>query len=238
MAAAHQVEQASYHLFFSGKTRALTLRDNTVSPPVAVSIDFCSGRNRHRQQFGGGFGQPLARAVNASKLRHTAQVICDATGGFGRDAWVFASLGCRVILLERSPIVVELLNDAIERARAATHQSEIANRMSVYHTDSTRLPSNWPLRDPPHTIYLDPMYPQMSGKAAAAKKDMQTLKRLLESDQQSRKDNDSKLLEAALQTATHRVVVKRPKNAPPVNGMVPVGDIKSANTRYDIYHPG
>ena len=162
-------------------------------------------------------------------------MICDATGGFGRDALVFASLGCQVVILERSMIVYELLRDAINRAQCDEQMAETAARMNVHHLDSTLLPSNWPHQTRPHTIYLDPMYPR-SSKSAAAKKEMQTLKRLFAED--SDESNEANLLEAALKTATHRVVIKRPKNAPPINGSAPVGEIKSVNTRYDIYHPG
>lgn len=230
-------EKAAYHLFYTDTDQVLTLRDNTVTPPVEISIDFCAGRNRHRQLFGGGLGQPLARAVNIRKLRQTDYVICDATGGFGSDALVFASLGCQVVLLERSQIVFELLSDAIARGLSDTDTAEIAERMSVYHADSTHLPANWPGSTLPHTVYLDPMYPHRSGKTGHARKGMQTLKRLLDTDTQSRELNDERLLNAALKSATHRVVVKRPKGALPIKGPVPVGSIKSANTRYDIYHP-
>lgn len=233
----NSAEQAEYHLFFTEPDNILTLRDNTVKPPVEVSINFCSGRNRHRQLFGGGLGQPLARAVNARKLQHSNHIICDATGGFGHDALVFASLGCQVVLLERSTIMFELIKDAIGRAQTDEVVAEIALRMSVYLADSTLLPDNWPLNKLPHTIYLDPMYPRKAGKSAAAKKEMQTLKRLLEPDRPGCDHNEQMLLKAALKSATDRVVVKRPKAADPIHGPVPVGEIKSANTRFDLYHP-
>lgn len=229
-----QANNADYCLHLNH--RQLTLRDNTTRPAVDVAVDFCAGKSRHRQQFGGGHGQPVARAVNTSKLQHTDQLVCDATGGFGSDALVFASLGCRVMLLERNVVMYELLRDAINRARRHEQWCNAANRMQVTLADSTDLPVSWPLTDPPHTVYLDPMYPA-SGKRAAAKKEMQTLKRLLTTDATDHADNDHRLLTAALHTATRRVVVKRPKSAAPIEGPAPVGAIKSANTRYDIYQP-
>lgn len=216
----------------------LTLRDNSSRRPVDVCVDFCTGKNRHRQMFGGGAGQPLARAVNVKALRNSVEnnhVICDATGGFGRDALVFASLGCRVVLLEQSVVVFELLSDGLTRAQNDEVMAETAHRMQVHLADSTKLPLVWPHKSAPHTIYLDPMYPD-SGKNAAAKKEMQTLKKLFhsEADQQA---CDSALLTAALKTASDRVVVKRPKSALPIAGAQPVGNIASTNTRYDIYRP-
>ncbi|MEM7255973.1 MAG: class I SAM-dependent methyltransferase [Pseudomonadota bacterium] len=229
-----QSATADYCLFY--RNQQLTLSDNTIRPRVEVAIDFCAGKNRHRQRFGGGHGQPVARAVNTGKLQQTQHIIADATGGFGRDALVFASLGCRVLLLERSPVVYELLRDALSRAQQHDAWSETAARMQVHLADSTMLPQQWPLDNLPHTVYLDPMYPQ-SGKSAAAKKEMQTLKGLLSCDTTASEENDRRLLGAALRTATQRVVVKRPKSAAPIQGPAPVGHIKSANTRYDIYHP-
>ncbi len=229
-----RTDDGDYSLFFDREV--LTLRDNTVHPAVEVAIDFCNGSNVHRQRFGGGFGQPVARAVNAKKLQSTESAVCDATGGFGRDAFVFASLGCRVVMLERSRVVFELLRDAIDRAMADETMADIANRMHVHFADSADLPGAWPEIDRPHTIYLDPMYPK-SGKSAAAKKEMQTLKRLLDADQKQADTDNRRLLDAALRTALNRVVVKRPATAAPIPGPSPVGEIKSANTRYDIYHP-
>ncbi len=50
--------------------------------------------------------------------------------------------------------------------------------------------------------------------------------------------DSSKLLAAALQAAKIRVVVKRPAKAPVIeieNDLKPTSQIKSPNTRYDIY---
>ncbi len=37
--------------------------------------------------------------------------VVDATAGLGRDAFVLASVGCRVRMLERNPVVAALLDD-------------------------------------------------------------------------------------------------------------------------------
>ena len=51
--------------------------------------------------------------------------------------------------------------------------------------------------------------------------------------------HSSRLLDAALQTAKMRVVVKRPKGAEPVQSQLrdiqPSTEVSSPNTRYDIY---
>jgi 16S rRNA (guanine1516-N2)-methyltransferase len=227
--------QADFYLYIH--KGQLTLRNQTQARPVDVSVDFCTGKNRHRLQFGGGLGQPLARAVNAKTLRQSSDdqtVICDATGGFGRDSLVFATLGCRVVILEQSAIVFELLKDGISRAQQDDALRDTANRLEVHRSDSTLLPQGWPYPFAPHTIYLDPMYP-LKTKQAAAKKEMQTLKQLFADN--NNEDNDQKLLAAALATASARVVVKRPATALPIAGATPVGNISSPNTRYDLYRP-
>jgi len=189
---------------------------------VNISIDFTAGRTLHRLKFGGGHGQPLARAVKSREQ----PVIGDATAGFGKDAFVFASLGCEVVLLERSTVVHALLKDALGRAKKNPETKIIAERMHLYQAESTLLPDNWPHMQTPQVIYLDPMYPD---NKRAAKKEIQTLRTLLES-----KQDDAKLLSAARASAA-RVVVKRPRKAAPLADVSPAGNISSPNTRYDIY---
>lgn len=189
---------------------------------IDTSIDFTAGRTLHRLKFGGGHGQAMARAVKTNNK----PLICDATAGFGKDAFVFASLGCDVVLLERSIVVHALLQDAIQRAQEQTETQIIAERMHLHLADSSQLPANWPDSDLPQVVYLDPMYPK--GKRTA-KKEIQTLRALLDVTQ-----DEGSLLNAARSTA-QRVVVKRPRNAPPLADVQPSGNISSPNTRYDIY---
>jgi hypothetical protein len=53
----------------------------------------------HRRKFGGGRGEAVAKAVGI-KGDYLPDVV-DATAGLGRDAFVLASVGCRVRMLER-----------------------------------------------------------------------------------------------------------------------------------------
>ena len=194
-----------------------------------VFIDFIGGKKNHRRQFGGGKGQPLARAIGIQQ--ETPPTILDATAGMGGDAFVFASLGCEVLMVERSPIVSALLQDALERANNTPdlepEVSDIVQRLSLVNADSADyLLSARPDVD---VIYMDPMYPEKK-KAASAKKEMKALQNLVGPDMDS-----EKLLDAALRTAKQRVVVKRPAKAPTINGIQPNSEINSPNTRYDIY---
>ncbi|MDG6774010.1 class I SAM-dependent methyltransferase [Thiomicrorhabdus sp. ZW0627] len=194
-----------------------------------VSIDFTSGKKNHRRQFGGGKGQPLARAIGISGDKVPS--VLDATAGMGGDAFVFATLGCKVQMVERSPIVAALLEDALQRAKTINEidpeVSEIVQRLSLVNSDA----AEYLLNEKPEVdvIYMDPMYPEKK-KAASAKKEMKVLQHLLGPDMDS-----EKLLDAALKTAKKRVVVKRPAKAPTIEGIQPNAEIKSPNTRYDIY---
>ncbi len=194
---------------------------------LQTRVDFASGKSLHRLQYGGGLGQPLARAAKITGS--SKPLICDATGGLGRDAFVFASLGCEVVVLEQSPIVFALLADGLQRAQHDPDISHLAKLLSIYHLDGKSLPATWPCHRFPDTVYLDPMYPH-ERKKTAAKKEMQLLQRL-----QLDEGNEAELLSSAINTARHRVAVKRPLKALPLPGRPPAGSIKSTNTRYDIY---
>ncbi len=233
---ATETQLASSNFCLYWRDNRLTLKDQSTNKPVDICIDFCAGKNKHRLQFGGGYGQPLARAVNAKP--NNAQIICDATGGLGQDAFVFASLGCRVVLFERSRVIFALLDDGLKRALSDPQIAPIAQQMEVHHLDSQQLADRWPHAAPPDTVYLDPMYPH-TGKSAAAKKGMQTLQNLLPTENRVKHTQfeEQTLLDAALATASQRVVVKRPAKAPSLANSRPVGCIKSPNTRYDIYKP-
>ncbi len=204
-----------------------------------VFIDFVSGKKAHRRHFGGGKGQPLVRAMG--KLKEGLPTILDATAGMGGDSFVIASQGFKVQMVERSVAVAALLEDALKRAKDGLQNLSdedsdpellsIIMNMSLVQADSTDyLLSQKPVVD---VVYMDPMYPEKK-KNAATKKEMKALQNLVGPD----KDSENLLL-AAMQTASYRVVVKRPKNAPIIQlenpQLIPSAEISSPNTRYDIY---
>jgi 16S rRNA (guanine1516-N2)-methyltransferase len=192
--------------------------------PGPVFIDFVSGRSAHRRQFGGGRGQPLARALGLKGGKKPT--VIDATAGLGRDAFVLATLGCQVTLIERSPVIAALLKDGLRRALEDEETAKIASQMQLLQGDAAQIITKLPRSD---VIYLDPMYPE-SGKKARVKKEMQLFRQLVGPDLDS-----EALLEAALVHALKRVVVKRPAKAVPIDGPPPSASISSPNTRYDLY---
>jgi len=205
------------------------LRETGPKAPGPVFADFVTGALAHRRQFGGGRGQHIARAVG---LKHGATPsVLDATAGLGRDAYVLASLGCRVTLVERSPVIAMLLRDALTRAVNDPATSEVAAHMQLRIGDALALIEQLPEPQRPEVIYLDPMFPER-GKRAEVKKEMRLFQRLVGPDE----DADG-LLAAALRAARKRVVVKRPRLAPALQGPAPTGAVHGKSTRFDIYAP-
>jgi len=202
---------------------------NRTSPLI---VDFLKGTLAHREKFGGGRGQPLARALG---LKHgKSPHIVDLTAGLGRDAFIIASLGCHVNMIERNAVLHKLLEDGARRAALAKHALFADNplgspQLSLHFGDSLSL-----LEDiAPHkrtVIYLDPMYPGRT-KSALVKKEMRILRDLVGND-----TDTEHLLISAMRYAQQRVVVKRPKKAPTLTGPAPSYNIVSKNTRYDIYN--
>ena len=92
-------------------TAGLELRQAGPHAPGPVRVDFLTGALAHRLRYGGGRGQPLARAVGMKA--GVSPSIWDATAGLGRDALVLASLGSRVTLCERAPVLAALLDCAL-----------------------------------------------------------------------------------------------------------------------------
>ena len=197
---------------------------------TTIAVDFIKGNLAHRQEFGGGRGQAIAKAIGL-KSGNTPSVL-DATAGLAGDAFVLATLGCSITLIERSPIIFALIENAVERASLNEKFTPILNRgFNLINQDaidyiSDQLEKNG---DSPDVIYIDPMYPDRK-KSALVKKDMQILQRLHDRD-----DKTSELLETALLYAKKRVVVKRPTHAETLNNRKPNTCIKSKKTRYDIY---
>ncbi|MFW5426628.1 MAG: class I SAM-dependent methyltransferase [Methylophagaceae bacterium] len=191
-----------------------------------IFIDFEQGKNAHRRQFGGGRGQPLAKAIGLKK--GSTPTIIDTTAGFGRDAFVLANLGCTITLIERNSLIATLLDDALQRATENPDINEVIARMSLINEDAITYLKQLK-QNRPDVIYMDPMYPSRE-KSALVKKDMRLLHELAGPDTDS-----EQLLTTAKSVAIKRVVVKRPKSAPFAGDQKPDTSIESKNTRYDIY---
>tara|TARA_R110000868_G_scaffold10639_4_gene51618 strand:+ start:18633 stop:19298 length:666 start_codon:yes stop_codon:yes gene_type:complete len=188
-------------------------------------LDFSEGKLAHRFQQGIGKSEPLAKAIGVKK--NNIPTVLDVTAGMGRDAFVIACCGCQVTLLERSSVLVSLLQDAMQRARQDENLTPIIERMQLIEADSIQYLNQ--LTEKPDVIYLDPMYPDRK-KSALVKKEMRIIRELVGNDQ----DVES-LFNAALEKAEKRVVVKRPKLAGFIGDKEPTHQITGKTTRFDVY---
>jgi len=189
-----------------------------------VFVDFASGAVAHRRKFGGGKGQSIAKAIGM-KAGITLHVI-DATAGLGRDAFVLASLGCDVDMVERSPVAAALLEDGLERAYLDAEIGDwMQQRMRLTHASGY----DYLQQHKADVVYLDPMFPHKK-KSALVKKEMRVFQGVVGADL----DADD-LLDVALAAAKYRVVVKRPDYAPFLNDKKPSMSIKTKKNRFDVY---
>jgi 16S rRNA (guanine1516-N2)-methyltransferase len=194
--------------------------------PGPVRVDFVEGAMAHRRLFGGGAGQMIAKAVGVQPGIRPR--VLDATAGLGRDAFVLASLGCTMTLIERQPLVAALLEDGLARARGDAQVGQIVAQMQLLQGNAIELMSAWQ-GEPPQVIYLDPMFPHRD-KSALVKKEMRLFRPFVGDDQDA-----PALLAAALALASHRVVVKRPRKAPCIEGAKAGYALEGKSSRYDIY---
>jgi 16S rRNA (guanine1516-N2)-methyltransferase len=217
-------KEAEFELRFEQNQLSLHKRDEPKLDGIVV--DFISGAVAHRRKFGGGRGQSIAKAVGLKQ--GVTPTVVDGTAGLGRDAFVLASLGCKVIMVERHPVVAALLEDGLRRAYDdAEIGAWMGERMSLFPGSSLEALAK--ITDAVDVVYLDPMYPHRD-KSALVKKEMRVFQSLVGADL----DADG-LLTPALALATKRVVVKRPDYAEDLDGIKPSMVIATKKNRFDVY---
>ncbi|MDP6968551.1 MAG: class I SAM-dependent methyltransferase [Gammaproteobacteria bacterium] len=192
-----------------------------------VRVDYTAGKSRHRRLYGGGKGQQIAKAIGVQGAIRPR--VLDVTAGLGEDAFVLASLGCQVQLVERQPIVRALLADGLSRLQADKDLAQLGRRLQLLPGNAEQVMQCWVAEPLPQVVYLDPMFPH-TGKSAQVKKEMALFRTLVGADL----DADL-LLAPALALATHRVVVKRPRLAPVLAAQEPTYKLTGKANRFDIY---
>ncbi len=207
----------------------LQLQQTGKKAPGPIWVDFVGGAVAHRRVFGGGSGQLIAKAVGIKQGVRPS--VLDVTAGLGKDAFVLATLGCQVEMLERSPIVHALLADGLQRAAINMEVMDIIEGMELHFADSISFMQK--CVEKPQVIYVDPMFPH-SKKSASVKKEMLVFRDIVGADVDA-----GELLSTALETAQARVVVKRPRKAPiieiPGSSITPGYALEGKSSRYDIY---
>lgn len=223
-------------LCVSEKGLALHFTGRVVPNPVYV--DFTQGASAHRRQFGGGKNQLIAKAVGLKGSYRPS--VLDVTAGLGQDGFVLGTLGCEVTLIERVPVIFELLNDGLLRANNNydTDLRTIIGRISVVCQDSIAYltSTEFAAKTMPDVIYVDPMFPERE-KSARVKKNMTVFQSLVDGDIDA-----GELLALALTKAKYRVVIKRPRKALSIAEQFPEKKLPKASlvlegksSRYDIY---
>lgn len=234
--------------------QGLVLRPSADKGYGSILCDFASSEHSHRRRHGGGNGQAIAKAVGVSG-KFAPQVL-DLTAGLGGDGFVLASLGCKVCMLERNPIVHSLLADGLSRGVQAGHEyaqqgddeleqvinrlsllegnsasylSDLVNKSAAFDSEEKAQQAEEPEVWRPDVVYVDPMFP-LRKKSAKVKKQMQAFHAIVGTDPDA--DN---LLANALAVARYRVVVKRPSGAGFLAETKPNYSLEGKSTRYDIY---
>ena len=156
--------------------------------------------------------------------------IIDATAGLGRDAFLLASLGSQVTLIERSDMIHELLAAGMQAARqAGGRHKNIIDRMTLIHGDSIELLPKMTA----DVVMVDPMHPTRQ-KSALVKAEMRAIRDIVGSD-----EDQQLLVETALAMATKRVVLKWPAKAAPLPRVQPAShQIIGKSIRYDVFMTG
>jgi 16S rRNA (guanine1516-N2)-methyltransferase len=183
-------------------------------------IDFAMGKAKYHTNVSRIQQHPLVKAIGFK--RGASIPILDLTAGVGDDAYLLATLGCRVLMIERHPIVALLLQDAMRRLSMTEPDLPLAFKF-IDAKDYLLSGIN------PDIILYDPMFPK-TNKSAKVKKSMQFLQAIVTTDQ----DADA-LLRQALQVAMKRVVVKRPSIAKPLADIPPHFSVAMKNYRFDVY---
>ena len=193
-----------------------------------LNIDFITGAVDYRRRFGGGRRQSLPKALGFRS--GVTPSIVDATAGLGRDAFLLASLGANVTMIERNETVQGLLDTAMRRAaKESDDHAEIIARMTLVKGDARKLLPKLQ----PETVLIDPMHPPRD-KSALVKNEMRQLRALVGSDPDS-----LELIEIALSVTKKRVVLKWPRRGSSLEGLrAPSHQIIGKSTRYDVFMTG
>ena len=202
--------------------------DTDDGPRSDLKLDFVGGALGYRVRSGGGGANALRRAVGFAAGK--TPLIVDATAGLGRDGFLLASMGARITLIERSPVVHAQLRDALERARAAgPSTAAIVERITLLHGDAKALLPGLGAE----VVLVDPMHPPRKG-TALVKNEMRVLRRLVGADPDARE-----LMLVALASATKRVVLKWPLHGEMLPDLPkPSHQILGKTTRYDVFMIG
>jgi 16S rRNA (guanine1516-N2)-methyltransferase len=167
----------------------------------------------------------LVRAVGLHK--NPQLTILDLTAGFGKDAYLLASLGAQVQLIERNVEVAAYLKQAIEAGK----NDPVVQRMNLLAMNSLDYLASLQVSDYPDVIYLDPMFAKRRKSSALVKLPMRWLRERVGED-----EDKVQLFQAARSKAKLRIVVKCPLYVLPLAEDVHFS-LQGKAHRFDVYLP-
>jgi 16S rRNA (guanine1516-N2)-methyltransferase len=190
-------------------------------------FDFVGGPVGYQFRSGHAHSHALAKAAALTHRGAPLPSVVDATAGLGRDAFLLASLGAQVTMIERSAEVYELLHKGLTAAgEAGPEWAAVINRMKLIFGDARNLLP----RLCPEVVIVDPMHPPRRG-TALVKKEMRLLRDLVGTD-----DDALQLLQVAIGSASKRVVLKWPLRAHLLSDLPkPSYQIVGKTVRYSVY---
>lgn len=163
-------------------------------------------------------GAKVSALAKACAARGNPRIL-DGLGGWGFDALVLGSLGCRVKMIEINPLVCAMAKDFCYRLGLSV---EVVCGDVVEYLKSCS--------DCFDVVYLDPIFPPHPTNALPARR-MQVLESLAKTD-----TDLVMLFELAQEHAPSRVAIKHRRNQLSVISN-PNWQIESRTVRFDVYGP-
>ncbi len=225
-----ETPQDRYRYFLVYTDNRLELQHNphlTATKEHPIFVDFCRGSAAAQRFSSTSIRSPLAKAAGLKPgIRPN---IADVTAGLGTDGVTLAMLGCKVLMIERDPVVFALLQDGLDRATANEEFGHILqDNIQLQWGNSITILSH--LSPPPDTILVDPMYP-LQKKGPRNKKEMRMIRNIVGDDH-----DNYELFSTALKIAGKRVVVKRPKGGQVISNFhKPSHQVFMKSGRFDVY---
>ncbi|MBT5365230.1 MAG: class I SAM-dependent methyltransferase [Phycisphaerae bacterium] len=176
-----------------------------------------------------GAGNLSRKQLFPKAIGNETKTVLDITAGLGADSAMLALMGYTVRAVERSPIISVLLRDGLHRANKNPElHNALGGRLALAEADSRVIMQNIDFVD---VVYMDPMFPPKRKKSALPQGSIQMLQAVVGYDDDVQ---TKELFDLAMNTATKRVVVKRPNYAPFFREN-PTFVHKGKLVRYEVY---
>lgn len=209
--------------------QGLELHSSNMKP---WKIDFLSPEINYRCSQGAAFKETLAKACGVKKKQELLHIL-DLTAGAGQDAFLLASLGCHITMIERHPVIAALLEDALKRLYTHLDIYNLSDsiHLTLHFDDAEHYLNTLSIESSPDIILIDPMHPERK-KSAAVKKTMQLFQQWVAPE-----EHPEHLVDLSLQHARKRVVLKWPRKAATLSYRKPDFMYEESTIRFEVYLP-